>query len=311
MKVLVLLFLVISLVFGWKVKKGDDVYLLLDNDGNLTVENGVLFVNEIRCNGGNKIKLSNGVLTCSNLPTISIDNGQDGTDEDSTDNKTTEIWVHLDKAAKSDVTFKYKTVDGTAKADDDYKAVSDKEATISAGDTDYKIEIEIVSDDDGFYEGSKEKFSVEIYDVSDNVNVGDDSGDIWIEEKDTKPVVSLKEDVSAGEDTQPDFTVQINKKADVDVSVDIEIKNGGGDNDDTDNDDFEDKFLSPTQKGSVTISAGDTSATANVKVNDDGDKENDEDYTVEISNPVNATLDNDNKTKKGTIEDNDSGGWGM
>lgn len=311
MKIFILFLISVSLVFGWKVKKGSDTYLLLDDDGNLSVENGVLFVNEIRCNGGKKLKLVDGVLSCSDLPILSIDNGQDGEDKDSTTNEKTEIWVHLDKAAKGDVTFKYKTVEGTAKAGDDFKEENDVEVTISEGDTDYKIEIEIVSDDNGLYEAKydKEKFSVEIYDVSSNADLGDDSGDIYIVESDTKPVVKLKEDVSAGEDKQPDFTVEIDKEADVDVSVDINISNGGGSNDNTSNDDFDDDFLSPKKSGTVTIDAGKTSATVNVKVTNDDTDEDDEDYTVQISNPTNADLDSDNDTKKGTIEDDDSSGW--
>ena len=313
------LFLVfMSLLFAFQIKNGDTVEVNMNEngdfnitEGNFTVEKG--YINSV--NSGAYIRIKPKDINSSyalmvggdvwidgtvyyNLPTLSIESSK--TIKETNDDQTLQIKVKLSYAISKDVTFKVKTYDGSgddgAVAGEDYDSIDDK-YTIKAGDTETTINVTIKGDD--LYEYD-DKFKVEISDVQ-NAQLGNDTCDVTIENDDEKPTISVKEDVSAKEDVDPDFEVDLSKKAGVPVTFHIKMTH-----DTTDDDDFEGD--SPID-ANFTIKKGDTSAKITVDVYDDDKDEDDETYYFEITDADNANIDDNNKKKKGTIEDNDSSGW--
>ena len=245
-------------------------------------------------------KKKKGTIKNDDKPELNIETSK--SIKETNDDQTLSVKVTLSEAVSDDVTFKLKTADGSgddgALADEDYEAI-DKKFTIKAGETETTIDITIKGDTAYEYD---DKFTATISDPSDNAKIGsDDTCNITIENDDEKPTIKVKDDVSASEDTDPDFEVDLSEKAGVDVTFHIKMSH-----DTTDDDDFEGD--SPID-ADYTIKKGDTSTKVNVDVKDDDDDEDDEDYYFEITDAKNATIDNDNKKKKGTIEDNDSSGW--
>ena len=318
MKKFTLFLVFMSLLFAFQIKNGDTVEVNMNEngdfnitEGNFTVEKG--YINSV--NNGAYIKIKPKDINSSyalmvggdvwidgtvyyNLPTLSIESSK--TIKETNDDQTLQIKVKLSYAISKDVTFKVKTYDGSgddgAVAGEDYDSIDDK-YTIKAGDTETTINVTIKGDD--LYEYD-DKFKVEISDVQ-NAQLGNDTCDVTIENDDEKPTISVKEDVSAKEDVDPDFEVDLSKKAGVPVTFHIKMTH-----DTTDDDDFEGD--SPID-ANFTIKKGDTSAKITVDVYDDDKDEDDETYYFEITDADNATIDDNNKKKKGTIQDNDSSGW--
>jgi len=234
-------------------------------------------------------------------PTLDIETSKTITETNG--DQTLEIKVKLSQKLDDDVTFKFQTKEGSgddgALEDEDYKKVDDT-FTIKAGETETTIKITIKGDDTFEYD---DKFTAVISDPSDNASIGDDTCKITIDNDDDKPTIKVKDDVSAKEDTDPDFEVDLSAAAGVPVTFHIKMSH-----DTTDDNDFEGD--SPLD-ADFTIDKGDTSKKVKVDVKDDDDDEDDENYYFEITDADNATIDDDNKKKKGTIEDNDGGGWGL
>ena len=111
---------------------GGNVYI----DGNLTVGG--------KLNYGNYLRIE--------------DAGEEEED------KEYKIYVKLKEAVDHDITFKYKTIEATAKDGDDYEGKKDEKVTLKAGDTSVALTIKIKEDD--IYEGDpseyKEHFDVQI-----------------------------------------------------------------------------------------------------------------------------------------------------
>ncbi len=88
--------------------------------------------------------------------TISIEEGNTG-------KQPVQITLKLNHAYHKEVSVKYQTYDGTALADEDYKAVSDGELVFKPGETEKNIQIEIIGDE--VYE-ENESFSLIINKVT-------------------------------------------------------------------------------------------------------------------------------------------------
>ena len=247
-------------------------------------------------------KKKKGTIKNDDKPELNIETSK--TIDETNDDQTLSVKVTLSEAVSDDVTFKLKTADGSgddgALDGEDYDKVDDT-FTIKAGDKETTIDITIKGDTAYEYD---DKFTAKISDPSDNAKIGDDTCKITINNDDDKPTISIKGDVSAGEDTDPDFEIDLSEKAGVDITFHIKMEHT-----DTEDADFEGD--SPID-ADYTIPKGDTSKNVNVDVNDDGDDEDDEDYKFKLTEADNATIDTDNNEKTGTIEDNDGGGgWGM
>ena len=319
--------LVVVNLIAFQVKNcdTDEIQLNLDAKGDFNVTEGNFTINKGLINtpeGGGYFKVAPSDINTSyalmvggdmyvsgniyykgelkpDKPTLNIETSK--TIDETNSDQTLTIKVTLSQKLDDDVTFKFKTNEGSgddgALEDEDYDKVDDT-FTIKAGETETTIDITIKGDDTYEYD---DKFTAVISDPSDNATIDEDTCDITINNDDDKPVIKVKEDVSAKEDTDPDFEVDLSKKAGVPVTFHIKMSH-----DTTDDNDFEGD--SPID-ADFTIAKGDTSKKVNVDVKDDDDDEDDENYYFEITDADNATIDDDNKKKKGTIEDDDSSGW--
>ena len=221
--------------------------------------------------------------------------------------QTLVIRVKLSEKTTKDVTFDFKTHDGSgdngALDGEDYNAESDN-FTIAAGDEYVDIKINIKGDDT--YE-LDDKFTAIISNPSSNAKIGDDTCDIKIDNDDTKPKLSIN-DLTTKNDDEGDFSITLDKAAGVDVKVTAELKHGG-EKADTDTEDKD--FSTPDEAGktSLTISKGDTSVKYHIETEESSSsmmtKEGDEAYQVELSveEDAAAELDDDNKIGEGLIED--------
>jgi len=249
MKKLSLFLVFMSLLVAFQIKKGDRVDVNINangdfnvSEGNFTVEKG--YINSV--NSGAYIKIKPKDINSSyalmvggdvwidgtiyyNEPILSIESSK--TIKETNDDQTLQIKVKLSYAISKDVTFKVKTYDGSgddgAVAGEDYDSIDDK-YTIKAGDTETTINVTIKGDD--LYEYD-DKFKVEISDVQ-NAQLGNDTCDVTIENDDEKPTISVKEDVSAKEDVDPDFEVDLSKKAGVPVTFHIKMTHDTTDDND-------------------------------------------------------------------------------
>ena len=106
------------------------------------------------------------------------------------------------------------------------------------------------------------------------------------------PSVSVS-DARAAEGEAVEFTVSLSEASDEQVTVDYATSNGTAES----GTDF------TAGSGTLTFSANDTSETVRVETADDSADEEDETFTLTLSNPAGATLDDAEAT--GTIEDDD------
>ncbi len=109
------------------------------------------------------------------------------------------------------------------------------------------------------------------------------------------PVASIN-DVTITEGGNAQFTVSLDRVSGSDVTVDYSTANGTA----TAGSDYAGVSKAPT----LTIAAGQSSATITVQTTDDSTDEPDETFTVTLSNPVNAVL--GDATGEATVTDNDS-----
>ena len=100
-------------------------------------------------------------------------------------------------------------------------------------------------------------------------------------------------DAAAEEGDGVGFTVSLSESTTVDVTVDYEAQSGSASR----GSDFE------ATSGTLTFGAGRTSKTVTVRTTEDSSDEDDETFTLQLSNPGNATLGDASAT--GTIEDDD------
>ena len=180
--------------------------------------------------------------------------------------------VSISSASDTDTVVAY-TIGGDAAASDDYTALSGT-VTILAGQTSATIDVAVI--DDSILEDNE---SVTL--TLDSITAGDadisigatDSATVTISDDDTAEVTIAANDASAsvpGDDGQ--FTVSISNPSDTDTVVTFTI---GGNA--TSGDDF------TPLTGTVTILAGQTSATIDVAVLDDSLLETSETVTVQLA----------------------------
>jgi Calx-beta domain len=100
------------------------------------------------------------------LPTVSIEAGSPNPQTESANAKVT-FTLKLDQAATQDITIKYSTVDGTAKAGSDFVGLTDGAITFTAGQTSKTVEVQLL--DDNVVE-NPESFTVHIESAT-NANV--------------------------------------------------------------------------------------------------------------------------------------------
>ena len=122
--------------------------------------------------------------------------------------------------------------------------------------------------------------------------IADFSGVTVTNEEPAAPSVSVS-DARAAEGEAVEFTVSLSEASDEQVTVDYATSDGTAES----GTDF------TAGSGTLTFSANDTSETVRVETADDSADEEDETFTLTLSNPAGATLDDAQAT--GTIEDDD------
>ncbi|NER20064.1 MAG: DUF4347 domain-containing protein [Symploca sp. SIO1C2] len=189
---------------------------------------------------------------------------------------TATFTVTLDAASGQDVTVDFTTNDGSAINPDDFTGTNGT-LTIAAGDTTGTITVNIA--DDALDEGD-EDFTVELVSATNATIGADNEGTGTITDNDLPPNLSI-DDVTVSEDGgTATFTVSLDQVSAEDVTVDFTTNDGSAVN--------PDDFTATT--GTVTIAAGQTSATISVPIISDTLSETDETFTVDLSNAVNANI---------------------
>ena len=213
--------------------------------------------------------------------------------------------VTLSRPTDQDITLDYMTVDGTARAGEDYTAKSGS-ITFKAGQTVAAVEVDVLGDTKV---ETTESFSLV---VTPNGfiqnNVEDSTGIAHISDEDTDtglPVVTI-EDTAAKDGFGSgrgiaEFTVRLSEASTSDVTVSYRTVTdgsalGGG------NDFFDDT-------GVLTFNPGETQKTISITHQSDGTNESDENYTLELFSPENAVLAGGEPTltATGVVLDDDGG----
>lgn len=196
--------------------------------------------------------------------------------------------VTQSSASELNVTFNWATSNGSAIAPGDYTAAG-AGGTITAGSTTTTINVTTI--DDGNYENT-ETLNVTLS-APTNATIATGVGVGTINDNETPPTLSIN-DVSATEGGNIVFTVSLSFTADVSVSVDYSSTDGTA----TSPTDY------PTQSNTLVIPASNPSGTITVSTVNDNLTEVAESFTINLTNPTNATIADASGT--GTINDNDA-----
>ena len=193
--------------------------------------------------------------------------------------------------------FDYRTEDGTAEAGADYTAANGR-VTIPAGETERTITITVLDDT---ADEDREDFKVRLVDAA-----GDDRdrrlilptapASVLIEDDDPEPTLSVA-DAEATEGSPVVFTVALSAASGKTVTVAVATSVETGDTA-TSGTDF-----TAVASTTLTFDAGQEEKTITVQTTEDTANEENETFTVTLSNPTNATI--PDATAKGTIEDDD------
>ncbi len=181
--------------------------------------------------------------------------------------------ISLSQPVDRAVTVDFTTIDGTAQAGSDYTAKSGS-VTIAAGETSATVSVDLLNDN---IVEIGESFSLEISDVSASgreVSIADDTATATISNDDSATVSVSDVSVTEVADGQATFVISLSQPVDRAVTVDFTTIDGTAlaDSDYT------------AKSGSVTIAAGETSATVTVDLLNDDIAEIEETFSVQISN---------------------------
>jgi hypothetical protein len=200
--------------------------------------------------------------------------------------------VSLSRASSSDISVDYATSAGSATPGADFQSANGR-ITIPAGQTQASVSVNVIGDTAP--EGS-ETFTVTLAN-SGGVNIADGTATGTIVDDDPVPqslsiTGSAIDEPDAG--TAPlTFTVTLSGSDTRTVTVAYATANGTA----TAGSDY------ASTSGTLTFAPGQTQKTVSVAVSGDTIAEPDESFTLNLSNPVNATL--ANASAVGTIRDND------
>ena len=197
--------------------------------------------------------------------------------------------VTLDTAGASEATVSYATADGTATAGSDYTA-SDGTATFPVGTTTFTINVPVLPDT---ARESNEDFTLNLT-APANAFIVDGTATGTIEDDDASPEFSIGDGVASEGDGSVALVVSVGGgRGSLDLSVDYTTSDLTA----TAGDDF------TASSETLTFAAGVSTATILIPLVDDSIDELDETFSVELTNPVNATL--GVATATATIQDND------
>ena len=204
-----------------------------------------------------------------------------------------EFVVKLSPASGKPVTVAYRTEDGTARAGEDYTAVPRMTLTFDAGDTEQTIRI--TTQQDTRNEG-QEAFTVTLSSPSNaTLAAGAATATGTIADDDDPPLLSLAgAAVSEGETAE--FVVTLSPASGKPVTVAYRTDDGTA----RAREDY-----TAVSSMTLTFAAGDTEQTISISTIQDTRSEDQETFTVTLSNPSNATLARHAATATGAITDDD------
>ena len=201
---------------------------------------------------------------------------------------TAEFVVTLSPASEQVVTMSHRTLDGTAVAGSDYTATNGT-LRFEPGDTKRTIRVPVLDDE---APEETEGFTVELSDPS-GARLEDAAGTGTITDHDETPTLLIDDAPPVGEGETAEFVVTLSPASEQVVTVSHRTLDGtavaGSDYTST--------------AGTVRFEPGETTQTITVAVLDDETSEADEVFTVELSGPSGARL--EDATGTGTITDDD------
>ncbi|ACL76817.1 Calx-beta domain-containing protein [Ruminiclostridium cellulolyticum] len=206
--------------------------------------------------------------------------------------------ISLSKPSSQSVTVKFRTKDGSAVLGEDY-VQQEGTVTFAKGDFGDKT-VTIGVNDDEIYEGV-EAFYVELYDLSDStIEMGKATGTGTINDDESKPLISV-ENITVNEGnsgkTTASFEISLSTASANDIYVNYATLEGTA----KDGNDF------TAATGNLKIPAGKKSGMINVEVAGDTVYEDNETFSLMLSNPsAGAEINPLKGTAVCTINDNDS-----
>ena len=195
------------------------------------------------------------------------------------------------------LTADYATSDGTATvADGDYTAATGT-ASFAAGTTSTTVPVTVAGDD---RDEVDETITVTLSNLSAELAAGDTTGVITITDDDAPPTVSVSSETlnpegALGTPTDMTFTISLDAVSGKTITLDYATADGTATLADGDYD---------SASASLTFAAGQTSKSVVVTANGDDKDEDDETYTLDVSNIVNGL--NTTASGTGTITDDDA-----
>lgn len=233
------------------------------------------------------------IADLSPTPTLTIANGE------ASEGGVLTMSLSLSNPSSEAIVVRLDTIDGSAKGGSDFQALDGRLVAFQPGVTETSVAITTI--EDNVFEGN-EQFTVSASAVSDQVNVGD-TGTGTIVDDEVAPNVAIS-DVAVTEGGIATFTVTLSGPSDQDVVLSFTTQDGsakataGG----VGRPDYS------GQSGSVTIPAGQTSASAtiNVPTADDNVSESTESFSVSLTHQSGVIANSGNDLEGvGTILDND------
>jgi ribosomal protein L35AE/L33A len=223
-------------------------------------------------------------------PTLSIDDASLAEGNSGTVNAT--FTVTLSQASGQIVTVDYSTLDGSATAPADYTAVAGSSLVFNPGQTTKTVNVQVTGD---LLDEIDESFTVSLSNPN-NATIGDGLGLGTINDDDAGPALSINDTSTTEGDagtTAATFTVSLGAPSGRLVTVDYATANGTA--------------IAPgdyaTAGGTLSFAAGETSKTVTVAIKGDTLDEPNETFSINLSNPSNASIGDSAGT--GTITDND------
>ncbi len=199
---------------------------------------------------------------------------------------TATLTVSLTSTTDDDVTIDFATVASGSATGDDFVAASDT-LTITAGMTTGTIDITITND---AVDEADESFDVQLSNPSENATITDNTGVVTITDNDDAPTISIADALVQEDAGNAQVVVTLSAESSFPISVTYTTQDGTATASDY-----------TAVSGSVDFAAGETEKTIQLDITPDNVDENDETFSVELSDPSNATLDDGSATV--TIQD--------
>jgi CSLREA domain-containing protein len=270
---------------------GGDATFTFTSDGSPAVSAGDVITATATDSTGNTSEFSRcRVALGSTSPTISI--ADTSVTEGDVGTTTASFTVTLSASSTDTVTVDWATAEGTATDPEDYQSSS---GTVTFVPSDTMETIQVPVNGDVIDEGTSESFTVDLSNAG-GATISDGQATGTITDDDASTISIGDETVTEGNSgtTSATFTVSLSTPSASTVTVDWDTSDGTA----TSPGDY------AADSGTVTFVAGDVSEDVVVDVNGDTIDEPDEAFSVDLSNPSGATIDDGEGV--GTITDDDA-----